>query len=71
MIAAVQLFNNPALLFNIETFPVLSQIAWTYLLHEFYERQEISVIDEHGNSLLLSQMIARDDCPLNQDTIKT
>lgn len=70
MISAVQLFNNPSLIFKIEIFAILSQIAWTYLLHEFYLRRGNKIISENGNSLLLSQMIEREDCPLSLDVKK-
>jgi hypothetical protein len=64
MILAVQIFNNPALNFKTENFAVLAQIAWTYLLHEHYARAKIKIYDEDGRSLLLGQMIGRQDCPL-------
>ncbi|QLC25734.1 DUF3644 domain-containing protein [Parasphingopyxis algicola] len=70
MLLAVQLFNNPLLNFKVEVFAVLANIAWTYLLHEFYVRKGVQIEDEQGHSLLLSQMIARDDCPLKPDVIK-
>jgi len=67
MILAVQVFNSPALRFKTEVFSVLANIAWTYLLHEFYERKRgISIVQEDGRSLLLSQMVERGDCPLSQ-----
>lgn len=70
MVAAVEIFNSPTILFKVQTFPVLSQIAWTYLLHEYYERRGVDIIDANGNSLLLSQMLNRDDCPLESDVKK-
>jgi len=70
MIAAVHIFNSPTILFKGEIFPVLSQIAWTYLLHEHYSRKGVDLIDENGHSLLLSQMINREDCPLSSDVVK-
>lgn len=70
MIAAVQIFNSPSLLFKVEIYPVLSQIAWTYLLHEYYNRKNIEIVDAQGNSLLLSQMLNRNDCPLENDVKK-
>lgn len=70
MIAAVQIFNSPAVLFKLEMFPVLSQIAWTYLLHEYYDRRGEDIEDDDGNTLLLSQMIRRDDCPVKGDIVK-
>ena len=35
---AVQTFNNPLTTFKAETFIVLMNIAWTYLLHAYYRR---------------------------------
>jgi hypothetical protein len=77
MILAVQVFNGPAYHFKTELFAVLSNIAWTYLLHEYYQRKGVPIVGEDGRSLLLSQMVARGDCPLsvgiknNLDAIKT
>jgi hypothetical protein len=67
MILAVQIFNSAALKFKTEIFTVLANIAWTYLLHEHYERQSVQIIGADGRSLLLSQMIERRDCPLSDD----
>lgn len=36
MLSAVQIYNNPLILFKSETFIVLAVIAWTYLLHAYY-----------------------------------
>jgi len=41
MLAAVQAFNNPLMTFKTETFIVLSMIAWTYLLHVYYRKQQV------------------------------
>jgi hypothetical protein len=70
MIAAVEIFNKPSMLFKIQIYPVLSQIAWTYLLHEYHVRNGVEIIDNNGNSLLLSQMLERADCPLESDVKK-
>ena len=40
-VAAVQIFNSPAIRFKSETFTVLMHIAWTYLLHAYYRGQGI------------------------------
>jgi hypothetical protein len=40
MLSAVQIFNNPCSFFKVETFCVLANIAWTYLLHEKLEETE-------------------------------
>jgi hypothetical protein len=70
MMSAVQIFNTPTTLFKIELFPVLSQIAWTYLLHEYHQRKGTIIVGDDGNSLLLRQMLNRDDCPLAEDVRK-
>lgn len=70
MILAVELFNTPRVAFKAGVFSMLSNVAWTYLLHEHYERAGVTIIDEHGYSLLISQMTARHDCPLSKTAIK-
>ncbi|WP_222845796.1 DUF3644 domain-containing protein [Flavilitoribacter nigricans] len=41
MLSAVQIFNNPNILFKSESFIVLSNIAWMYLLHAYYRTNDI------------------------------
>ena len=38
---AVQTFNNPLATFKTETFIVLIVIAWTYLLHAYYQQNRV------------------------------
>lgn len=40
-LAAVQVFNNPAITFKSEIYIVLMVIAWTYLLHAHFRRKGI------------------------------
>lgn len=40
-LAAVQIFNNPNITFKSESFIVLMNIAWTYLLHAHYRNNGI------------------------------
>ncbi len=40
-LAAVQIFNNPLIKFKSESFIVLMNIAWTYLLHAYYRAHKI------------------------------
>lgn len=40
-LAAVQIFNNPNITFKSESFIVLMNIAWTYLLHAYYRKNSI------------------------------
>jgi hypothetical protein len=65
MILAVQVFNSPSCQFKTEIFAVLVNIAWTYLLHEYYLRRRIRIVGPDGRSLLLGQMLDRQDCPLS------
>ena len=41
MLCAVQIFNNPAIVFKSESFIVLSTIAWTYLFHAYYRSKKV------------------------------
>jgi hypothetical protein len=66
MILAVHVFNSPSCCFKTEIFSVLANIAWTYLLHTHYEQQGTKIVGADGRSLLLSQMLARQDCPLSK-----
>lgn len=66
MLLAVSVFNSPTLKFKTEVFSVLANIAWTYLLHEFYYRKGTTIVAKDGRSLLLGQMIGRSDCPLSE-----
>lgn len=40
-LAAVQIFNNPAITFKSEIFVVMMVISWTYLLHAYLRKQGI------------------------------
>lgn len=41
MLCSVQIFNNPQVIFKSESFIVLSNISWTYLLHSYYKKHNI------------------------------
>ncbi len=66
MLLAVELFNTPRIAFKAGVFSMLANVAWTYLLHEYFERKAVKIINAEGFSLPLSQMIARHDCPLSK-----
>jgi hypothetical protein len=70
MMLAIQIFNMPLLRFKVEVFAVLSNIAWTYLLHEFYIRQGGVITHKDGSSFLLGQMIKRQDVPITAGSVK-
>jgi hypothetical protein len=65
MILAVELFNTPRVVFKTGVFAMLVNVAWTYLLHEYYESSGVQIVKDDF-SLLLSQMVTRDDCPLSK-----
>ena len=66
MLLAVQLFNTPRISFKAGVFSMLVNVAWTYLLHEYFERKGVQIVNKAGFSLLLSQMIERNDFPLSK-----
>ena len=41
MLSAVQIFNNPNIVFKSESFIILSNISWTYFLHAYYREKGI------------------------------
>ncbi|ROT97559.1 hypothetical protein EB810_04925 [Altererythrobacter sp. FM1] len=51
--------------FKTEVFTMLANVAWTYLMHEHYERKGVKIVKD-GRSLLLSQIVERHDCPLSK-----
>ena len=70
MALAVHVFNSPGVRFKTELFAVNAVIAWTYGLHEFYLRSGVAIEDKDGRSLLLSQMLKRQDCPISKTVCK-
>src|SRR6185295_20198536 len=66
MILAVMIFNSGNYRFKTEVFAVLANIAWTYLLHEHYERQGVPPFNADGTTFALSYMLSRQDAPLSK-----
>jgi Protein of unknown function (DUF3644) len=66
MVLAVTIFNSGNYKFKTEVFAVLANIAWTYLLHEFYQRKGIAPLNADGTTFALSHMLTRSDCPLSR-----
>jgi hypothetical protein len=66
MILAVTIFNSGSYRFKTEVFAVLANIAWTYLLHEHYERKGVPPRNADGTTFALSHMLSRQDCPLSK-----
>ncbi|UGX99893.1 DUF3644 domain-containing protein [Bradyrhizobium quebecense] len=66
MALAVTIFNSGLYRFKTEVFAVLANIAWTYLLHERYERSGIPPVNADGTTFALSYMLSRPDSPLSK-----
>jgi Protein of unknown function (DUF3644) len=66
MVLAVTIFNSGTYRFKTEVFAVLANIAWTYLLHEHYDRLNIPPLNSDGTTFALSHMLSRADCPLSK-----
>lgn len=65
MILAVQVFNSASLKFKTEVFAMLANVAWTYLIHEWYEKNtDLKLVNDDGFTKPLSALIDRKDCPL-------
>lgn len=71
MISAVDIFNSPTHTFRTEIFCVLSNIAWTYLIHEKLEREKSnSSILPNGNSVTIGYLVERDEFPIKDEAVK-
>lgn len=62
---AVHVFNSPTTNFKTEVFAVLANIAWTYLMHEYYGRKGVEIAEGEGHTVELSKLLRRNDCPLS------
>lgn len=66
MILAVTIFNSSSYKFKTGMFAILANIAWTYLLHEFYDRKDGNILNSDGTTFGLSYMLTKSDCPLSK-----
>ncbi|MER8369030.1 DUF3644 domain-containing protein [Mesorhizobium sp. M1378] len=66
MILAVTIFNSSTYNFKTGIFAIMANIAWTYLLHEHYERKKVAILNADGTCWGLSFMLSRQDCPLSK-----
>jgi hypothetical protein len=84
-LSGVQVFNNPLIKFKSETFIVLMNIAWTYLLHGHYRRVGVEYryyrrqgkrrrFERTGDGSFkywdLRQCLVARECPLDNPTTK-
>lgn len=66
MILAVTIFNSSSYKFKTGMFAILANIAWTYLLREFYHRKDGNVLNSDGTTFGLSYMLTKSDCSLSK-----
>ena len=64
MLLAVQVFNSPSTKFRAETFSVLAVIAWTYLILEFAERNDLPTTRKNGEAISLADFLKFPKCML-------
>lgn len=65
MILAVSVFNSASYRFKTEVFSVLANIAWCYLMHDYYERKDVKPTNPDGTTWALGHMLGKGDCPLS------
>lgn len=83
-LSAVQIFNNPQILFKSELFIVVMAISWTYLLHAYYRKIGVDyryVKNDKKNKTFmktksgayrhwdLEKCLSETKCPLDNNTI--
>lgn len=62
---AVHAFNNPSVSFRAETFSVLANISWTYLAHEYAERNSLPTHRKDGKAISLADFVRLKECPFS------
>ena len=83
-LSAVQVYNNPLTRFKTESYIVLFNIAWTYLLHAYYKEKKIDyryyiiknirkTYDKNPDGTIrywdLMKCIRVTECPLDEHTV--
>lgn len=76
MLAAIATYNNPTIEFKSEMFITNAMIAWTYLMHAFYQTKGVGYaydgqITKHGQPKLyeLGKCIRLQACPVDRHTV--
>jgi hypothetical protein len=84
-LSAVQIFNSPLIRFKSETFIVLMNVAWTYLLHAYYRKIGVEYRYYHGSGKGrrydrtpdgsfkfwdIRKCLSAAECPLDNETMK-
>lgn len=70
MMLGVQVFNSPMLKFKTEVFAMLANVAWTYLMHEYYIRKGEVITGDDGKAIELNKMLRRNDSPFSTGVTK-
>lgn len=63
---AVSVFNNPSLNFRAETFSMLANVAWTYLVLEFSSKNGLPLKRKNGSAISLSDFLKSGSCPFSE-----
>jgi len=67
---AVSVFNNPTFQFRAENFAMLANVAWTYLILEFSDKNGLPLKRKNGKSISLSDFIDSEGCTFSEGTKK-
>ncbi|MGR3679337.1 MAG: DUF3644 domain-containing protein, partial [Paracoccaceae bacterium] len=67
---AVGVFNNPALHFRAEIFSMLANVAWTYLILEYSDRNQLPLVrDNSDNAISLSDFLNGGNHPFEEGIV--
>jgi hypothetical protein len=61
----VSVFNNPTFQFRAENFSMLANVAWTYFVLEYAERNGLPTARKNGSAISLSDFLKNKECPFS------
>ena len=67
---AVSVFNNPSFQFRAENFSMLANVAWTYLILEYSQKNELPLTRKDGRIISLSDFLKSKNCPFSDGVRK-
>lgn len=66
---AVSVFNNPSFQFRAESFSMLANVAWTYLILEYSARNNLPLERKGGKAISLSDFLNGPNCPFSSGVV--
>ncbi|MEG3661066.1 DUF3644 domain-containing protein [Celeribacter halophilus] len=66
MSLAISSFNSPSASFRAEVFSILANVAWTYLILEYSDRNGLPLERQNGKAISLSDFLNSSDCPFTE-----